>query len=168
MNQQWRCLGQVHNYPGLLCEVARVLRPEGMFLACEWGVATIRGEDPAHVTPNTYRFFQILNYCLTHLGIHPVAPYLGGLLRQVGSFTDIQDTTHLVPVGEGHDDPEDENIGRVFLQVMLAYVESMRVVMEKAGEDVDAVDGLVRGLIEEAYAARGMVLEYRTVHARKI
>ncbi len=159
---------QVYNYEDLLFEVARVLRPQGMFLACEWGVAAIYGEHPVNALPNSHRFFRALNNCFVDLDIRPVVPHLEYYLHQTGQFTDIQTVVHLVPVGEGHDSPVDRDTGRAFLPVMSAYAESMGVVMERAGRGTAEVTGLVRGLIEEMHTVRGMVWEYYTVYARKI
>ncbi|KAI0056846.1 S-adenosyl-L-methionine-dependent methyltransferase [Artomyces pyxidatus] len=45
----------VHDYPKLLREVARVLRPGGLFLSCEFGAyAALHPDHPSHANPAEY------------------------------------------------------------------------------------------------------------------
>lgn len=146
--------------------MARVLRPQGMFLACEWGrsVASVRDMNSL---PKTHRYFRELNRCLDGFGIRPIATHMVAYVTQSGLFYNVSAAVYLIPVGGGHD-PCNQYLGWQFFDVMLQYADATKTIMLQAGYTEHRVDELVIGLEEEMRAAQGMFFEYYTVHARKL
>ncbi|TCD65162.1 hypothetical protein EIP91_003018 [Steccherinum ochraceum] len=154
----------VHNYAVLLDEVARVLRPRGLFVAGEWmrGPAMIRGADPAVHLPRTTEFFRVVNNTLTVKNIFPVAPFLHELIEESNHFEDVHSRQIEIVVGG-------DARGNRFREMQKVYAESMRVVLVEAGRHSRReVDELVAGYLWELYHVPGMIHVYHAVHARRL
>lgn len=151
-------------------EVGRVLRPQGLFLACELAPSITCAPgypgDPALLFPKATTFFQVLNACLEQRGIQSMGPYLLDHIRHARCFTGIQSRVYHIPVGDWDENLHRQELGREFSEILLAYANAMK---ETIGPEMNQyVDGLFDGLKEEVHNAQGMVLEYYTVFARKI
>lgn len=155
---------QVRNYRQLVDQVARVLRPRGLFVACEWGryPAMTDGRDPAILLPRATEFFRVVNDTLIwYKGIYPVAPVLAQLLCESGHFDEVHQRRVEMPIGAGY-------LGRRFREVLWMYAESMKVLLLEAGMlSPMEVDELVRGYLYEVDNVPGMVSIYYAVYARK-
>ncbi|TCD61220.1 hypothetical protein EIP91_008771 [Steccherinum ochraceum] len=117
----------VHNYAVLLDEVARVLRPRGLFVAGEWtrGPAMLGGGDPSVHLPRTTEFFRMVNHALAAKNIFPVAPFLHELIEESNHFEDVHSRQIKIAVGgDAHGDR--------FRELQKVYAESMKVVLLEA------------------------------------
>lgn len=162
---------QVYDYPGLLDQAARVLRPGGLFLAGEWGrfPALDGGRDPRVAAPRACAFFAAVNEALARRRVLPAAEHLARWLQDSGRFDRISPREYAVPVGDWHPDARMREIGADMRRFLCVYAESMRVLLLEAGRlHQVAVDSLVRGYKEELFSVRGMVCIYYSVHARRL
>jgi hypothetical protein len=152
----------------MLEQVSRVLRPGGLFLACEWGrfVSMHGGLDPLQAAPRSCEFFAAVSAALEQRGIVPVAQNLVAWLRESGHFERVKPRMFCVPIGNWPDEAHMRGLGVAFRDVMFTYAESMRVVLVEGGMHVVQADALVNGYQHEMNTVRNMVGVYYTVHAR--
>ncbi|KAI0791109.1 hypothetical protein C8Q75DRAFT_876903 [Abortiporus biennis] len=166
----------VINYSDLIIQIAQVLRPGGLFLACEWGRGPAMAfEDHSEVyakeqLPRSAHFFEIVNNALyRHFGVRGVARELKIILAQSGLFRNIEETRHLIPIGTWPSTPREKDIGRRLQRILTLYAHSMSVMLSNTGYyspfDVECI---VQGFIHEVnHPPPGMACAYYTVHARK-
>jgi len=163
----------VSNYPAMVREVARVLRPGGLFLSGEWE----RGPtfaDPALGNANSIpAIHRLLNLVDDALGarhrVFPVAPHIPAWLAESGRFRDITPQFHLVPIGDWHPDPAMQALGNNFRDIWVRYADSLRPMLrEGLGLDEVQVDELVAGYVNDMDNVSGMIGVYHTVHAKKV
>lgn len=162
---------QVYDYAAVVDQVARVLRPGGLFLACEWGhTAAMAGDlDPQVHAPRTCAFYQAVNDTLESRGIPPIAQYVADYIGDSGHFERIRPRVHEMPVGDWHRNPQLRQLGANFRGVLEMYAASMSIVMLESGRyHCMEVESLVEGFMQEMHTVPGLVCEYYTVRARKI
>ncbi|KAJ7123755.1 hypothetical protein C8R44DRAFT_840581 [Mycena epipterygia] len=164
----------VTSYSNLVVEVARLLRPRGLFLSGEWGRYPAFHPDFAPRTPATHApaltaFFGHLYAALAARGLHPVFPPIGPLLAETGAFDDIVSEKHYMPMGPWHPDAAEKALGEAFLHAFLQYMASVRPMLTESGvvsaEELDDEYGRVE---QEVHNVAGLVSVFHTVHARKI
>ncbi|PSR87015.1 hypothetical protein PHLCEN_2v5273 [Hermanssonia centrifuga] len=161
----------VRDYPVLLDEVARVLRPGGLFLACEWGrcVEMADGRDPRLFVPRTCDFFNAVNQALVSRGITAIAAHIPTWLQESGHFNHIRRHIFKMPLGASpRDSQERGEIGTQFKNIMRLYANSMRVMLIETGWNSSEVEALIRGYLYEMDTVPGIVCLYSTVYARRI
>lgn len=162
----------VRDYPRLLQEVARVLRPGGLYIACEWGrlPCTEDDSDPAARAPRTCEFFMAVLLALQRNGgTHPTARYIAGWLRDSGKFRNIQEQTYKVPMGgTWPTDPRHREIGATFRETMKTYTDSVKMLLLDNGYSYPCVETLIDGFLVELDAVRGLHFKYHTVHAIRV
>ncbi|KAI0686928.1 S-adenosyl-L-methionine-dependent methyltransferase [Cytidiella melzeri] len=160
----------VYDYPGVVDQVARVLRPGGLFLAGEWGrSAEMRdGMNPAVHTPHACHFYQTVQRALACRSITPVARQIATIVQDSGHFERVKPRVFEMPVGDWHNDPELRYIGYWFRENLVRYALSMEVMMIEVGMRPADVQAMVRGFIREMYEVRGMVCKYFTLRARRV
>ncbi|KIP05969.1 hypothetical protein PHLGIDRAFT_107563 [Phlebiopsis gigantea 11061_1 CR5-6] len=160
----------VLDYPALLDQAARVLRPGGLFLACEWA-RTIHipgAADARAVAPHTHAFFDAVAAALRGRGIAPAARHLEAWLRESGQFERVSARTYEMPIGDWPEDAALRELGVVFRgTVMRTYAESMAVFLGESGWRADAVQDLLHAFGHELNTVKGMVCRYYTVRARR-
>lgn len=159
---------QVHDYPGMLDQVARVLRPNGLFLACEWGrfVVMRDGRNLLVAAPSTYQFFEAVKAALLARGVVPVAENLERWIRESGRFDRIEARCFEVPIGDW--DQTRAPLGTEYRDFLSTYAESLKALLVESGRRAMDVDVLIREMQREMREVRGMVCYYFTVHARRI
>jgi len=160
----------VRDYPRLLQEVVRVLRPGGLYIACEWGrLPCVEDDsDPAVRAPRTCAFFQAILLALQcNGGTHPTALFIPGWVRDTGGFRDIHEQTFKVPMGTWPADPRYREIGAIFKETMRTYTESVRTLLLNYGHSCAEVQALIDGFLIELDAVRGLYFTYYTVHATR-
>ncbi|KAK7684457.1 hypothetical protein QCA50_012404 [Cerrena zonata] len=158
----------VQSYPALVNEVARILRPGGLFLACEWGrcAAMENNLDPHHLTPFACRFYHAVAETLHRSrGLAPVANYLKDFIESSGRFDRVECKRIIMPIGTWHRDPSMQQLGDRFRQSLEVYVNSMQLMMIQAGRDPVGVRELVDGYVKEMYTVQGMICYFYTVQA---
>lgn len=160
---------QVRDYPAVLREVARVLRPGGLFLSCEWG----RGPafDPSYPSspiPGLCHFFEVLTKALDVCrGIQPIASVVPSFINHSGLFTEITTYRYYVPIGPWHWDERMRRLGRAFRAAHLRYADSVKPLLTEAGWTEGEITDIVDEFIHELKTVRGLVSVYHVAHARR-
>jgi len=160
----------VRDYPGMLREVGRVLRPGGLFLACEWGryPAITQHIYPQPSIPRSREFYLAVNESLQRIqGIAPVATDIARHMRESGLFESVQECRFEMPVGDRHPDPTKQYIGFHFREMLKLYARSMEVMMVEAGRSPPEAHRLADGYIHEMNTVDGMVSHYYMVHGTR-
>lgn len=164
---------QVKNYPAVLQEVARVLRPGGLFLSYEWGrypaFLPELSLNPLEHVPGVCHFFDVLTRALDDCrGIRLQAIDVPIFIRSSGRFTDISIRQFYMPVGPWQEGSEMKALGRAFRASLSRYADSVKPLLQEAGFTEREVTEIVHGYIHELKTVRGMVCILHTVHARKL
>lgn len=161
---------QVQSYPALVNEVARILRPGGLFLACEWGrcAAMVENMNPMEFTPYACRFYQAVSESLYRAqGLVPIANRLEDYIASSGRFDRVECKRFSMPIGTWHRDPWMQYLGGRFRDSLRIYVSSMELMMIQAGRDPTNVRELVLGYLREMYTVQGMICYFYTVQANR-
>jgi SAM-dependent methyltransferase len=162
---------QVRDYSRVVQQVARVLRPGGLFLACEWGRSAemTGGRDPAVFAPRTCLFYHRVHEALEHRAIAPVARHLARIVQESRQFERIRPRMYEMPVGNWPSEPHLRAIGERFRTNLVIYAQSMGILMYESGRyHPRYVQEIVTGFIYEMYHVPGIVCKYFTVRARKV
>lgn len=149
-------------------EVARVLRPGGLYIAGEWGRCPVmcNGSNIMTCAPGAFQLFDILNRFLERQGLFHAASGITGWLETTHSFTDIQQRQFMVPVGDWHS--EQKEIGNYMRGLLELFTSSTRILLARAGFDARFAERLINSFLHEMEVIPGMVFPYYTVHARKV
>ncbi|KZT01838.1 S-adenosyl-L-methionine-dependent methyltransferase [Laetiporus sulphureus 93-53] len=150
------------DFPALIREVARILRPGGLFMSGEWESDPImsNGQHLDTAAPDTFVFFREVKNALRTCGLASAADGIPQWLRASG-FRDL--AIHQFRM------TNDEQTGRRFVMIVTTYAESMQLWLVKGGHLSHArARELVRGMLREVDSLPGIVFTYRVVHARAI
>jgi SAM-dependent methyltransferase len=164
---------QVRDYPIVLQEIGRVLRPGGLFLSCEWVRSpnfhpTFSINLPSHV-PGACQFYDALARALDICrGIQPIASRIPLFLNSSELFANITTSCYHMPIGPWHDNPSMKMLGRAFRASLLRYTDSVRPLFQEAGYSEAEIDDITGAYIHELKTVRGMVGTFHTVHARRL
>ena len=151
-------------------EVARILRPGGLFLAGEWGRCAAMEErfNPEAFTPYACRFYNAVSECLSRTrGLTPVAPHLRDYIRSSDRFDRVECKRFTMPIGTWHSDPSMQDLGEKYRNSLVTYVHSMQLMMVEAGRDPDEVRELAGGYVNEMFTVHGMICYFYTVQANR-
>ncbi len=160
---------QIRDYGGLLPEVARLLRPGGLFVSNEWARCPVMldGSDLDVHAPSTAQFFKAVRDTLRERrGILTIAHKIPELLQDSRYFTDVVSCPFFMPVGGWHDDPALRELGREYREMVELYARSMRAVLIE-GPWAARADDLIQDYINESWRVPGLGSLYHTVHARR-
>ncbi|KAJ7630121.1 hypothetical protein DFH06DRAFT_1439812 [Mycena polygramma] len=163
----------VTSYPALLIEVARLLRPRGLFLSGEWGRypgfhPSYAPRTPATDTPALTAFFAHLHAALMARGLHPVSPPIAPLLAQSGAFDEIAVREYHMPLGPWHPEPAMKALGLTFRTAYLRYMNSVRPMLEESGISAQVLDDMYVRAEREVRDNDGLIAVFNTVHAKKV
>jgi SAM-dependent methyltransferase len=144
--------GSITNWPRLLEEAFKALKPGGMIEFAEFGLRweCLDGTfDPnANCGTWTKNFHEISSEVL-HIDFDPI-PKMAGWMEEAG-FENVAVTDRIVPVGPWPRDRKLKNIGRYFLSNMLeGGVENYTLALfTKAGWDETSVHAMLGGVRQE-------------------
>ncbi|KAG6374230.1 S-adenosyl-L-methionine-dependent methyltransferase [Boletus reticuloceps] len=163
---------QIANYPAMLREAARVLRPGGMFFSGEIGryVAFAPGypSNPAVDAPGATRFFKVINDLLERIRLHEITGHIPHWLRRTGMFTGGRIQEHLIPIGEWHPSSRQRALGRAYLDAMTVFAESLKPFLRgQGGLSEREIFELIDGYVRDMRGVPGLVSVYQTVWAIK-
>ncbi|PIL25697.1 hypothetical protein GSI_11447 [Ganoderma sinense ZZ0214-1] len=159
----------IRDYGGLLPEIARLLRPGGLFVSNEWARSPVMldGSDIDIHAPSTAEFFRAVRDTLRERrGIPTIAHKIPELLQDSGHFTNVSSCPFFMPTGPWHEDPGLRELGRENRDMVELYARSMRAVLID-GPWAAQADTLIQGCINESWRVPGLGLLYHTVHARR-
>jgi len=161
----------ITDYPNMLQEVIRILRPGGLFVSYEMGSYPVLHPyynlDARTLLPAATRFFGVVNEALQRRGIGCIAPTVPDLLSSSGSFTDITPQQFYMPIGPWPADPRMKSIGRAFRATLRKYTEAVRPMLIREGWADGELNQIIDDYLHETMVMRGMVGVCYTVHARK-
>lgn len=163
----------MRDYRAVMEEVARVLRPGGLFLSLEWGhFITLHpswhGDISTHA-PASCRFFDTMNGVLgSYRDSQPVNTDMAQLLTNVGGFEDISTTTHYLPIGTWPADPALRSMGEKNLAAQERYADSVRHSLVETGRPQEGVDLLLAEYLDEIRSVGGIASVCYAVCARKV
>ena len=154
-------------------EMARVLRPAGLFISVEWShFVTLHSLNHADISthaPASCRFFDVLNEVLTSIrNPYPVEVDVAELLSDTEGFVDISATTHYVPIGSWPTDASLRGIGETNLRAQERYADSVKHLLLDAAWEVGDVQQLVTEYVNELRSVVGLASVCYTVYARKV
>ena len=163
---------QVRDYPSILQEVARVLRPGGLFVSCELGGYVAFDPSfqqvPSVDAPATVRFFNAIDNALASRGIQPIAHQIPTFIANSGYFVDITVERRPIPIGVWPSDVDSQNIGADYLTVCRRYADSSKPLLLAAGWSAAALETMIANYIQEIHTVSGLVEVLYTVHARRV
>lgn len=159
----------VTDYPELLQEVARLLRPGGLFFSGEIG----RYIDFAHgfsvdLAPHARSFFKVVNDSLALRHLVPLSDRIPSFIQLSRKFTIPTIQTFHIPIGDWHPDPVMKRVGKMYLIALKDYADSLKPMLREAGMTQHAISVLVAGFIGDIEHVRGLVGVYHTAWARKL
>jgi hypothetical protein len=153
-------------------EMARVLRPAGLFISVEWSpfvtLHPLNHADISSHAPASCRFFDAIKEALRSIRDHPIEVDVARLLSYSGGFADISETTHYVPIGSWPTDASLRGIGEANLKAQERYADSIRHLLLDASWEENDVEQLVTEYVNELRNVVGMATICYTVHARKL
>lgn len=167
---------QTRNYPWVLGEVSRVLRPGGLFVSYEWDLypffdpsnAALSERDLSVDFPAVFRLHHAVNEALALLHVPPIARHVPELLQRTGRFEGISRGVLYVPIGVWHPDAGRRNIGDACLEAHRRYAQSVRALLIQQLCTETQADGMISDYVRELTASRGLVAVLYTVHARRV
>lgn len=150
--------------PGFLREVARILRPGGIFLSAEWDAHPAL--HPRHpwaggfedYIPQSITFYDIAS------GVVPtLAPSIYTLITRNGSFEEPVSTRRVIPISTPHATGSNglRFVGEVMERISQGYADAL-----VAGRNVPL--GIAENFKAELSLRNGVVSVYQTVFARKM
>lgn len=150
-------------------EVARVLRPGGLFVSYEWSpYPAFDSSYPKVDAPASARLHAAVNAALAGRGLHPLASSIPNILAGVDAFTDISPKVYYVPIGAWPANDTMRHIGKECRMAQEKYASSVTPLLIEAGLKEDEVGKLVADYISEINSVRGLVRVLHTVHARRV
>jgi SAM-dependent methyltransferase len=163
---------QVTSYPALLQEVARLLRPDGLFFSGEIGrsidFAHNFSSDPAHQVPRARHFYDVVNHSLSLRHLNLIADRIPYFIRHSQQFTVPIIQTFHIPIGDWHQDTIMRRVGKRYLAALKVFAENLTPMLCEAGMTQYDAEALVNGFIDDIESVRGLVGVYHTVWARKL
>ncbi|KAF8651063.1 hypothetical protein AX16_004926 [Volvariella volvacea WC 439] len=163
----------IQNYPALLQEIARVLRPGGLLLAGEWAHTHAYRQDiqtqlfnTGH-TPNTTAFFDTVNQYFGPRTAHTLQSLpldLERLVQNTNNFHDIQTETYDIDLDPWHGVEDGDRWGRRFKRAHRIYGKSVQYLLRGRGmADVD-VNALVTAYLNNLGGV-GLIHKYHALFA---
>ncbi|TFK48169.1 S-adenosyl-L-methionine-dependent methyltransferase [Heliocybe sulcata] len=160
-------------YPIMLRDVARVLRPGGLFISGEFRNYPVFPErrpgrnDPDILCPHFFRFLGLTAQALGLLGVRwDLSCKIPQWLEASGSFYNITRRTFELPIGDWH--PEQRHSGIKAAEIFVGFVEAMESFLGYSGLiPKEELARLMGGAIYELQHVSGLVMYYDVVCAHK-
>ncbi|CCM04092.1 uncharacterized protein FIBRA_06251 [Fibroporia radiculosa] len=153
----------VRNYHQLLCEVMRVLRPGGLFVAGEWAPYPSMGNiyNIRDYAPRTWEYFDLLRMVLSNREISTVPTMIRPWMEQLG-FVNIEVREYRLPVNGRHA----TSFTRRTNANLQVYVESLQPMMADAGYGSRA-RSLANLMFGEISRVDGIFFTYYAIHGAR-
>lgn len=141
---------QIRDYSAILPEIARVLRPRGLFVSAEWAFSPEHASDAplSRIAPRVDAFLHATNMCLVRRGVLPIAGDVDELLARTGAFEDVRTFQMRVPIDEWQPTPAQNALGHKFRELARLYARGMHPMLKDEHGRAHA-DGLVNACVAE-------------------
>ena len=163
---------QIDDYPAMLREVARVLRPGGLFLSGEWlrDVTMADGSQIQVHAPNIHRLMTTVWAILANRGIHHRSENISGYIRQNGRFGSPSIAQYPVVVNSNRFDHDSNqfSVANMIKDAMIAFSHGMKPLLLGVGFERSYVNNLVVQFEREVREVQGLKVVYVTVWARRL
>ena len=129
-----------------LREMRRLLRPGGILIACDMEMAVWNrdGSDPWYTIPTMCQYTDTVHRALLQQGINTAnMPLVGSWLREMGGFSEVDDTVTSVPVGTWDDDWLQQEIGAMARDNIVQVLYSTHPLWRRLGKSQEETDKLV-------------------------
>lgn len=165
--------GQIGDWLALINEVARLLRPGGLFISCEWVLSpTFRPgveRDPATHAPASMRFFHAIEHALAARGVILVGNHVKHYLEASRQFNAITEVPHCVGVGEELQDEAGSRVGHDLMRVFNRFTRSIIPLLREAGLTKLQIGELIGEYLGELQNPEtGLAYVYDITYARKV
>ncbi|PFH50098.1 hypothetical protein AMATHDRAFT_80991 [Amanita thiersii Skay4041] len=162
----------VRNWPALIQEIARLLRPGGLFLSSELGlfpaVDPSHSNDPRSYAPASTRFFEAIGRVLHAREIPPAAQNVPIELMRSQRFANVTVNHSSIPIGGWHSQEELANIGQDFRRVQERFTSTVTPLLQESGLTQLQVAELIADYLQELDTVQGLVSVYYTTFAFRI
>lgn len=161
---------QTQDYPRIIAEIGRVLRPGGLFLSGEWSLSPRFHPSVQNATdvPALSRFHATLTSALQSRGIAPVFSRVPGWLQESALFTEISVQNFSVPVGSWPANPQLKRLGRANRKAFIIFIESTKSLLREFGMSEQNVEEMYEAVKDEIGITEGLITIYQAVHARRL
>ena len=165
--------GQIGDWVALINEVARLLRPGGLFISCEWvlspAVRPGAERDPATHAPASMRFFHAIEHALAARGVILVGNNVKHYLEASHQFHAITETPHCVGVGEELQDEAESRVGHDLMRVLRRFTHSVTPLLREAGLTKFEIGEIIADYLGELQNPEtGLAYVYDVTYARRV
>ncbi|KAF8636112.1 hypothetical protein AX17_003815 [Amanita inopinata Kibby_2008] len=162
----------IRNWPALLNEVARLLRPGGLFLSCEWGLHTAcqpdRGIDlPVHA-PASIRFFEAVRNALLARQVEPIAHAMPYYLTQSPYFGEVRVEPFYIAIGGWPEGELASRLGHRYKGIHQRFANSVASLLKEFGMTEIQAAQLIADYLQELDTVEGLASIYYTTYARRV
>ncbi|KAL5498396.1 hypothetical protein ACEPAH_2538 [Sanghuangporus vaninii] len=150
------------NFSTVTREISRILRPQGLFLACEWipGIFRMDGSDVTPLANHSTRIFSRLRDFSTQQLLFCDPSSIPALLTENATFENVVAERHFVYLDE-------TALGRRAKQSLLDFARASRYCLLDAGIAVSEIEQHLMDLRSGMDNGGEMCLIYMTVHATR-
>lgn len=125
----------------------RLLKPGGILLMCDLEMAVWMrdGSDPWYHIPTLCQYTDAVHHALLLQGINVAnQPLVGSMLRDVGGFSEVEDTVTSVPVGTWDPDEIQLQIGTLCRDNIMSALYATHPLWHRLGKTQDEIAQLVQ------------------------
>ncbi|KAL5478954.1 hypothetical protein ACEPAI_2241 [Sanghuangporus weigelae] len=150
------------NFTAVIREISRILRPQGLFLACEWipGIFRMDGSDVTPLTNHSTEIFNRLRDFSTQQRLFCDPSSIPAMLTESAAFETVVAERHFVYLDE-------TVLGRRAKQSLLDFAYASRYCLLDAGIAVSEIEEHLMDLRSGLDNGGETCLFYLTVHARR-
>lgn len=135
-----------------LLEIKRLLKPGGILVMCDMEMAVWMrdGSDPWMHIPTLCMYTDAVHQALLQQGINVAnQPLVGSMLRDIGGFSEVEDTVTSVPVGTWDTDWLQQEIGIMARDNIMLALVACHPLWHRLGKSQEEIDKLAQAAHEE-------------------
>lgn len=155
-----------------MTHIARILRPGGLFVSCEWTrqLGTINRSDPQTRAPNAVLLLNTLNSYLSDRGGLDDPSRLRDLITSSHRFHNMQCFRYSLPLdnSDGNVDRQQTDMRRRFKRTLLEFGAATLGFLLDRGWTQEEAEEMIVGFRSDIENVRGLIIYYNVVHAQKL
>lgn len=140
----------------------RLLKPGGILITIDLEMAVWMrdGSDPWRSVPTICSYTERVHNSLQEQGIElAYMPLIGTWLREMGGFSEVEDTVTSIPVGPWDDDEIQREIGTMARDNIMSALYSTHPLWLRAGKSLEEVEEIVAKARAELYNPNAELFE---------